>query len=146
MDKQKTFIYFIKTHKVIICLAVLLCIIFICGRVILHERKYLRVNSQNREIINEALRKNVSDIDKITKVGIGTGFNSGNLYIYRGFSKVEEINISDTGHTYGTLDSYILDNGYSFDRIALIIGSISALLIGFIIIYKIIKKMRLIIT
>ena len=135
-----------KKYMYSIIVLLLMVIIFICGKVILQERKYLRVNPQNREIINEALRKNVSDIDKITKVGIGTGFNSGNLYIYRGFSKVEEINISDTGHTYGTLDSYILDNGYSFDRIALVIGSISALLIVCIIIYKTIKKMRLIIT
>ena len=55
----------------------------------LQERKIVRVNSQNREVITESLRGKVHDIEDITKVGLGTGFNSGNLYIYHGFSKVE---------------------------------------------------------
>lgn len=95
-----------------------------CARVILEEQTYLKVNESNRQSINAALKEVISSDSPIAKISIGNGFHCGEFYVYYESGKKEKFIIG--GSKIGKVDdeyieSYVRENGYNYDNIAMTI-------------------------
>lgn len=130
-------------RKIIFIILIIIVILnlFLSIKLILKEQIIIKVNDENKKIIYEAFDKKVDNVNKIRKVGVGQGWHSGELYVYYSFGETETLLITE-GMNYGEIpiDSYIRENGYSLDKIGLILTGISVLIIIHLII--IIKKMK----
>ena len=125
-----------KYRKYVIFFLIILSITsFIWGaKIILNEEKFINVNSENREIIKEALKDSGVRITGIKKIGIGQGWHRHSLYIHYYFGTTEELYIGE-GSNYN-----IPGEKYSIDTVAVIICGISLLTLIIIFIYEIKKK------
>lgn len=116
--------------KIIFAILIIISIIGLIWsfRIFMNEQVYLDVNSSNRELINQALPKSKT----IKKLSVGQGFHTGEINIYYSSGEKEKIQISEGNNiTIGedSIDSYIRENGYSLDKIAIVIGIASLMLL-----------------
>lgn len=133
-----------KNRKIIISILFYLIGIIVlmnCIKIALEEQTYLKVNEDNKQSIREALSEVLKSDDEIVKVSIGNGFHSGEFHIYYksgeeqkfiiGSSKIGKID-----NNY--IDSYVRENGYDYDNIAVSIGIIVAILMITVTIIKVV--------
>lgn len=133
-----------KSRKVIINILFYLIsfiILINCTKIILEEQTYLKVNESNRQSINEALREVTSSDSAIVKISIGNGFHCGEVYVYYESGEKEKFIIG--GSKIGKvddeyIDSYVRENGYNYDNIAMMIVITVGMLIVIVTIIKIV--------
>ena len=83
----------------------------------------------------------INNIDQITKIELGQGWHSSELFIHYSLGKVEKINLTEGNFDYLNLERYVRENGYSLDNFAKILFFISIFSFAIFIILKIsIKK------
>ena len=117
-----------------------LIVLINCARIILEEQTYLEVNEENRQSITEALREVISCDSTIIKISVGNGFHCGEIYVYyqsgekekfiMGGSKIGKV---DNEH----IDSYVRENGYNYDNMAMIVGITTGVLVIIVTIIKV---------
>ncbi|MCI9038472.1 MAG: hypothetical protein HFJ29_01095 [Clostridia bacterium] len=124
-----------KSRKVIINILFYLIsfiILINCAKIILEEQTYLKVNESNRQSINAALKEVISSDSPIAKISIGNGFHCGEFYVYYEAGKKEKFiidgsKIGKVDNEY--IDSYVRENGYNYDNIAMIVGIAVSILV-----------------
>ena len=99
----------------------------------------IKVNSNNRELIKESLTGRIKNIDDISKITLGQGFQSGKLTISHSFGKSETIYV-DEGFDLGKIEQYINENGYNLDKQGYVFFVISGIIFIYLIVYLIYRK------
>lgn len=90
------------------------------------ERIVFNVNYENRSFFKESVKNDdISDIDSITKVELGQGWHSGELYIHHSFGKTEKIIITEGNFKFTNLQRYVKEYGHNLDNYAKILFIIS---------------------
>ena len=102
----------------------------------------MNINSNNKEDFKKAIQNDkINNIDQITKIELGQGWHSSELFIHYSLGKVEKINLTEGNFDYLNLERYVRENGYSLDTFAKILFFISIFSFAIFIILKIsIKK------
>lgn len=102
----------------------------------------INVNSENKEIVREALNGQIDNIDDITKIKLGNGWHQGNLTIYHSSGKTEILSITEGMFKLGDLEEYISQNGYNLSNVAFIVLGISSLILIYLFIYRYANRKR----
>lgn len=103
----------------------------------------INVNSKNKEIVTEALKAEISNVDNVTKIILGNGWNSGKLTIYHSLGKTETIYIKEGVFKLRYLEEYIRENGYNLDNMGFILIGISILIVIYLFVYRYINGTKL---
>ena len=128
-------IIIIKKHIRLIFVLISIFSLITAFNLMIKEQLVLNINSRNREnFINAIKDDKIDNVNSITKVALGQGWHSGELYIYYKFGKVKEITISEGNFDYVNLEKYVREDGYSLDNIAnvYLVVSILSLIIAII--------------
>lgn len=140
----KSFIGELIMKKKYLCIILTLLSIFsmiISLNLFTKEQIVLKINSDNREHFRDFIQNDkVDNIDSITKVKLGQGWHSSELFIHYSFGKVEKINLTEGNFNYLNLEQYVRENGYDLDNSARILFLISILSFILVIILIIISK------
>lgn len=130
--------------KKYLCLILILLSIFsmiISLYLFTKEQIVLNINSDNREHFRNVIQNDkIDNIDSITKVKLGQGWHSSELFIHYSLGKVEKINLTEGNLDYLNLEQYVRENGYDLDNSAKISFLISLLSFILFIILIIINK------
>ena len=104
----------------LINILILIIIVFLLYSFSLYfeEKIVLKVDSSNKEKIENFLANYTENIYLLEKVAAGQGWHSGHVYLYNYFGDIQELIVSAGDNELGELDSYIRENGYSLDDIA----------------------------
>ena len=102
----------------------------------------INVNSENKEIVREALNGQIDNIDDITKIKLGNGWHQGNLTIYHSSGKTEILSITEGMFKLGDLEEYISQNGYNLSNVAFIVLGISSLILIYLFTYRYANRKR----
>lgn len=105
----------------------------------LKEGLVIKVNSNNIELIKESLNGKIKNIDDISKITLGRGFQSGKLTISHSFGKNEVIYV-DEGSGLGKIEQYIMENGYNLDKQGYVYLVSSGIILSYLVIYSIYSK------
>ena len=103
------------------------------------EGLIIKVNSNNIELIKESLNGKTKNIDDISKITLGRGFQSGKLTIFHSFGKNEVVYV-DEGSGLGKIEQYIMENGYDLDKQGYVYLVSSGIILSYLIIYSIYNK------
>lgn len=123
-----------KTNYILIIIAILgiLCAISLFSK----EGYTINVNSKNKEIVSKSLNGEIENVDNVTKIILGQGWNSGKLTIYHSFGKTETLYITEGMFNLGELEEYIRNNGYNLDNIGFASIGISSVILIYLLIYR----------
>lgn len=102
----------------------------------------INVSSKNKEIVNKSLNGEIENVDNVTKIILGQGWNLGNLTIYHSFGKIDTIYITEGMFNLGELEKYIRDNGYNLDNIGFISVGVSSIILIYLLINRYVDKNR----
>jgi len=127
-----------KTNCILIIVAILG--ILFAFSIFNKEGIVINVNSKNKDLIYQSLNGEIENTDKITKIILGQGWNSGKLTIYHSFGKTETLYITEGMFKIGELERYIKENGYNLDNIGFTLTGISGLIIFYLFVCKFVNK------
>lgn len=122
-----------------ILLVVAIVSILLSFSIFFKEGLIIKVNSNNIELINESLNGKTKNIDDISKITLGRGFQSGKLTIFHSFGKNEVIYV-DEGSGLGKIEQYIMENGYNLDKQGYAYLVSSGIILSYLVIYSIYSK------
>ena len=127
-----------KTNCILIIVAILG--ILFAFSIFNKEGIVINVNSKNKDLVYQSLNGEIENTDKITKIILGQGWNSGKLTIYHSFGKTETLYITEGMFKLGELERYIKENGYNLDNIGFTLTGISGLIIFYLFVCKFVNK------
>ena len=127
-----------KTNCILIIVAILG--ILFAFSIFNKEGIVINVNSKNKDLIYQSLNGEIENTDKITKIILGQGWNSGKLTIYHSFGKKETLYITEGMFKIGELERYIKENGYNLDNIGFTLIGISGLIMFYLFVCKYVNK------
>ena len=127
-----------KTNCILIIVAILG--ILFAFSIFNKEGIVINVNSKNKDLIYQSLNGEIENTDKITKIILGQGWNSGKLTIYHSFGKTETLYITEGMFKIGEFERYIKENGYNLDNIGFTLTGISGLIIFYLFVCKFVNK------
>ena len=127
-----------KTNCILIIVAILG--ILFAFSIFNKEGIVINVNSKNKDLVYQSLNGEIENTDKITKIILGQGWNSGKLTIYHSFGKTETLYITEGMFKIGELERYIKENGYNLDNIGFTLTGISGLIIFYLFVCKFVNK------
>lgn len=129
-----------KTNCILIIVAILG--ILFAFSIFDKEGIVINVNSKNKDLVYQSLNGEIENTDKITKIILGQGWNSGKLTIYHSFGKKETLYITEGMFKIGKLERYIKENGYNLDNIGFTLIGISGLIMFYLFVCKYVNKKR----
>lgn len=100
----------------------------------------ININSKNKDLVYQSLNAEIENIDNVTKIILGQGWNSGKLTIYRSSGKIETLYITEGMFKLGELERYIKENGYNLDNIGFVFIGTSSLIILYLFCCKHVNK------
>ena len=100
----------------------------------------INVNSKNKDLVYQSLNGEIENIDDVTKIIVGQGWNSGKLTIYHSFGKAETLYITEGMFNLGDLERYIKENGHNLDNIGIALIGISGTIILYLFGYRYVRK------
>ena len=100
----------------------------------------ININEENKEIVEKALSDEIENIDKITNIIMGQGWQSGKLTIYYSLGKTETLHMTEGMFHLSELEEYIKENGYNLDNIGRIFIVASSLMVVYLVAYKFMNK------
>lgn len=127
-----------KTNCILIIVAILG--ILFAFSIFNKEGIVINVNSKNKDLIYQSLNGEIENTDKITKIILSQGWNSGKLTIYHSFGKKETLYITEGMFKIGELERYIKENGYNLDNIGFTLIGISGLIMFYLFVCKYVNK------
>ena len=124
------------------CILIIVAILGIILALFLFSKEgiVINVNSKNKNLVYQSLNGEIENTDKITKIILGQGWNSGKLTIYHSFGKTETLYITEGMFKLGELERYIKENGYNLDNIGFTLTGISGLIIFYLFVCKYVNK------
>ena len=124
------------------CILIIVAILGIILALFLFSKEgiVINVNSKNKNLVYQSLNGEIENTDKITKIILGQGWNSGKLTIYHSFGKTETLYITEGMFKLGELERYIKENGYNLDNIGFTLTGISGLIIFYLFVCKFVNK------
>ena len=131
----------IKQHLCIILILLSIFSMITSLNLFTKEQIVLNINSDNREHFRNVLKNDkIDNIDSITKIKLGQGWHSSELFIHYSLGKIEKINLTEGNLDYLNLEQYVKENGDNLDTSAKILFLISLLSFILFIILIIINK------
>ena len=106
---------------------------------LIREETIIEINSDNRDYINSLTNNMCDNSDDIIAIGIGSGFSSGEIYVYHTSGEKDTLYFSVAKFEEGKLKDYVRENGFDCSYISLCYGIFAVSILFLFLFYQLIK-------